>query len=71
VLLGDDSQKDMEVYSEVVREHPGRIKQVLIRRTKPFMTSRQKKSWEQLKQVFPEAVSFDDGDKFDKKLLTF
>ena len=70
VLVGDDGQRDMEIYSEIVRNNPGRIKQVLIRRTKPFMTEKQKVSWKKLQEVFPEAVYFRDGDKFNKEILT-
>jgi phosphatidate phosphatase APP1 len=70
VLVGDDGQRDMEIYTEVVINNPGRIKQVLIRRTKPFMTEKQKASWKKLQEVFPEAVYFRDGDKFNKEILT-
>ena len=69
ILIGDDSQKDMEVYTEVIRNNPGRIKQVLIRKTKPFRTDKQKENWKALKEVFPEAVCFQDGDGFNKELL--
>ncbi len=33
ILIGDDSQKDPEVYSDIARKFPGRIKGVFIRKT--------------------------------------
>ncbi|MFW6324413.1 MAG: App1 family protein [Desulfovibrionales bacterium] len=31
ILIGDSGQKDPEIYTEVIREHPGRVKAVYIR----------------------------------------
>ena len=49
VLFGDDSQADMEVYANVVKEFPERILKIYIRQTKPKILSTQKKMWEKLR----------------------
>ncbi len=63
VLVGDDSQKDMEIYTAVVSEYPGRIKQIFIRKTKSVQRKKQKQQWKKLKQACPSAVYFSDGDE--------
>ena len=70
VLIGDDSQKDMEDYTEIVRNYPGKIKNVLIRKTKSFMTKKQKRNWQRLRDACPDAIYFKDGDVFKKELIT-
>ncbi len=39
-LIGDDSQKDPEIYAEISRTFPGRIKQIYIRSVKKSISSR-------------------------------
>lgn len=51
VLFGDDSQKDMEIYTHIVKEFPKRILKVYIRQTKPQILPYQKQMWEKLKST--------------------
>ncbi|MCF6171766.1 MAG: App1 family protein [Bacteroidales bacterium] len=69
VLIGDDSQRDMEIYTGVALEFPGRIANVFIRQTKPFRSMRQKKQWESLKKAMPSAVYFGDDDEVEKEIV--
>jgi phosphatidate phosphatase APP1 len=62
-LLGDDGQRDMEIYLAVASEFPGRIANVFIRQTRSKKSSRQKEMWEKLKQKVPRAVYYQDGDE--------
>lgn len=62
-LLGDDGQRDMEIYLAVASEFPGRIANVFIRQTRSKRSSKQVEMWEQLKQKVPEAVYYQDGDE--------
>lgn len=45
VLFGDDSQRDMEVYSDIVKEFPERILKVYIRQTQRKILPYQKRMW--------------------------
>jgi len=49
VLIGDDSQKDIDVFLRVVEQFPERILKVYIRQTKNSLSKSQKKNWEKLK----------------------
>ena len=51
VLFGDDSQRDMEIYSEISREFPKRILKIYIRQTKHKILPYQKRMWEKLKST--------------------
>ena len=62
-LLGDDSQRDMEIYLSAADEFPGRIANVFIRQTRSHKSKKQKKMWKQLKQHVPGAVYYRDGDE--------
>ncbi|MEN8227802.1 MAG: phosphatase domain-containing protein [Bacteroidota bacterium] len=58
VLLGDDTQKDMEVYTEISKEFPGRIVKIYIRKTRRRVSRRKQKMWLTLVNHFPEAHYF-------------
>ena len=42
-LIGDDSQKDPEIYAEISRTFPGRIKQIYIRSVKKTISPKRYK----------------------------
>jgi len=65
VLLGDDSQKDMEVYSEIAQEFPERILKIYIRKTKRKVLPYQKRMWEKLKLTGIPIVYFNDNTTMD------
>ncbi len=51
VLIGDDSQRDMEIYLEIARKFPERILKIYIRQTKKKILFHQKQMWEKLKST--------------------
>lgn len=65
VLLGDDSQKDMEVYSEVVKKFPKRILKIYIRQTKRKILPYQKRMWSKLELLGIPVVYFNDNTSMD------
>ena len=66
VLLGDDSQKDMEVYTTIAEEFPERILKVYIRQTGHRIRKGQKEMWEKLKLTGVDVKYFDNEDKVDE-----
>lgn len=50
VLIGDDSQHDLEVYAEISKIHGNRIKRVYIRQTDPNIDRRRSNTWDYLKK---------------------
>ncbi len=67
ILLGDDSQKDMEVYTKIINEFPEKILKVYIRQTKAKILLRQKTDWEKLTSTGVPAVYFTDETPFDNQ----
>lgn len=65
VLFGDDSQRDMEIYSSIAEEFPNRILKIYIRQTKRKILPYQKKMWERLKLVDAPVTYFDDKTNVD------
>ena len=51
VLFGDDSQRDMEIYSEIAKEFPEKVLKIYIRQTKKKVLLYQKRMWEKLKST--------------------
>jgi len=51
ILIGDDSQKDIEVFLRVVEQFPERILKVYIRQTKNTLSQSQKQKWDQLSSL--------------------
>jgi phosphatidate phosphatase APP1 len=62
-LLGDDGQRDMEIYQAVANEFPQRIANVFIRQTRKHRSKKQTALWEKLKEQVPGAVYYRDGDE--------
>jgi phosphatidate phosphatase APP1 len=67
VLLGDDSQRDMEIYTNIIEEFPDRIIKVYIRQTGDKIRKRQKEMWEKLKQTGISVNYFDNDDEVIEK----
>lgn len=65
VLFGDDSQKDMEVYSEIAEEFPERILKIYIRQTKRKVLPYQKRMHERLLLTSIPIVYFNGHSKMD------
>lgn len=66
ILLGDDTQKDMEIYATIARNYPSQIVTVYIRKTKQTSTKLQLEYWEALKDTGVEAYYFGHNETFKK-----
>ncbi|MEQ8908881.1 MAG: App1 family protein [Vicingaceae bacterium] len=60
ILLGDDTQRDMEIYTQVIEEFRDRILMVFIRQTNFNRSKKQEEMWQKLKKSSVEAIYFDD-----------
>ena len=67
ILIGDDSQKDMEIYSQIATEFPERILKIYIRQTKRKILPYQKKMWQKLNSTSVPTKYFDDRSNIDLK----
>jgi phosphatidate phosphatase APP1 len=67
VLLGDDSQRDMEVYTEIAKEFPQRILKVYIRQTGFKLKKRQKEMWQKLEQTGINVKYFNSDDEVNEQ----
>lgn len=63
ILLGDDTQRDMEVYSAIVKEFENRIEKIFIRQAGFSRSEKQKELWSELQKTNVDAVYFDDGQE--------
>jgi len=62
ILLGDDTQRDMEIYTEIVGEYAERISMVFIRQTRIERTKKQESMWNDLRNTGVDAHYFDDSE---------
>ncbi|WP_075602489.1 phosphatase domain-containing protein [Saccharicrinis aurantiacus] len=69
VLIGDDTQHDMQVYLEVIKKYRSRIKLVFIRQVGPIRTEFQQKSCDALIAEGVPINYFNPFDKFNPDLL--
>lgn len=65
ILFGDDSQKDIEIYSTIIKEFPGRISKVFIRQTRNKIRPHQKEALERLKLNPIPVVYFNNQTDFN------
>lgn len=63
ILLGDDTQRDMDVYTQVVQEFPDRIRKIFIRQTGLIRKPAQEQKWNSLVETGVDAVYFQDTDE--------
>ncbi|MDF1571382.1 MAG: App1 family protein [Bacteroidales bacterium] len=63
ILLGDDTQRDMDAYTQAVQEFPGRIRKIFIRQTGLIRKPAQEEKWNRLLATGVEAVYFQDTDE--------
>lgn len=69
ILLGDDTQKDMEVYTEIVKKYPQQVLMIYIRQTGFNRTPQQQALWQNLSSTDVPAMYFNDGDSADEALM--
>ncbi|WP_299465432.1 App1 family protein [uncultured Microscilla sp.] len=64
VLMGDDSQRDMEIYTQVAKMYPDKILKVYIRQTG---FRRNEEQWQKLEETGVNAMYFNDADSAEKE----
>ena len=62
VLIGDDTQADMEVYTQIVKKYGTRISNVYIRQTNNKRSSKQTENWNNLIESGVDATYFNHTD---------
>ncbi|WP_026302533.1 phosphatase domain-containing protein [Psychroflexus tropicus] len=65
ILIGDDTQKDMDIYTEIANLYKSQILKIYIRQTSFFMSQVQKEKWQTLKSTGIDCMYFQDGDDYD------
>ena len=58
ILIGDDGQRDMEIYASICNEHPDRVQKVYIHQTLGSVSNRKNMEWDQLVNTGVEAEYF-------------
>ena len=62
ILFGDDTQKDLEVYSDIVKENAQRIQQVYIRQTKSGLSGDHKRIIKDLERFGVQVKLFKEDE---------
>ena len=65
ILIGDDTQKDMETYAKIVKKFPDKILKVYIRQTKTKVHTYQKIMLNNLKDTGVDHLYFNDDSSID------
>lgn len=68
ILIGDDTQKDMDIYSEIVNIYNDQIIKVYIRQTTFSVDEIQKQKWEALKKTGVPCLYFQDDDDVNQEI---
>lgn len=69
VLIGDDTQKDMEIYTEIVSKYTHQILKVYIRQTTFFLDEAQKQKWKALQNTGVACLYFQDDEDIDMEIV--
>lgn len=69
ILIGDDTQKDMDIYTEIVNIYRPRILKVYIRQTRFSIDDIQKEKWEALQNTGIDCMYFQDDDDINQEIL--
>lgn len=65
ILIGDDTQKDMDIYTEIVNAYRDQITKVYIRQTRFYVDEVQKEKWARLQDTGVACKYFQDDDDSD------
>lgn len=68
ILLGDDSQRDMEAYATIVKEYTGRIEKIFIRQTGFSRSANQERLWKELQGTEADCIYFNDSQEPDEEV---
>lgn len=64
ILVGDDSQRDMEIYTTIVKKYKSMISKVYIRQTNMTRNNKQKQYWKALQETGVNAHYFKQDELF-------
>jgi len=64
ILVGDDSQRDMEIYTVIVKKYTSMISKVYIRQTKTTRNNKQQQYWNALQETGVNAHYFKQDELF-------
>ncbi len=64
ILIGDDSQRDMQIYTVIAKEYKSLISSVYIRRTNKFTSKIQEENWLALKATGVPSYYFENDESF-------
>jgi phosphatidate phosphatase APP1 len=68
ILIGDDTQKDMDIYTEIVKRYKSQIIKIYIRQTSFFVNQAQTEKWGALKNTGIDCMYFQDDDDIELEL---
>lgn len=68
ILIGDDTQQDMEVYRIILTKYPDRIAKVYIRQTKSYRSKKNKEDWALIKEANVPCLYFNDDQSIDPEI---
>ena len=70
ILLGDDAQKDMEVYTHIAKQYPGRIQRIYIRKTRKILPLKKMEHLNDLNGLPLPTIYFSDDDDVSDEIET-
>lgn len=69
ILIGDDTQKDMDIYSEIVNTYTSQIIRVYIRQTTFSVNESQEEKWNNLQDTGVSCMYFHDDDDINQEIV--
>lgn len=64
VLIGDDSQRDMEIYTRIAHQYKSRLQSIYIRQTQNKLSSQKMQTWETLRETGIDVYYFKSDEIF-------
>ncbi len=68
ILIGDDTQQDMQVYTRIAELYPGRILKIYIHKTRKYLKKDKKDHMEKLKKSGVSFLYFTDQDNVEQEI---
>lgn len=69
ILMGDDTQKDMDIYAEIVNTYKSQIIKVYIRQTTFSVDEAQEEKWKTLQDTGVSCMYFQDDDDINQEIV--
>jgi len=68
ILLGDDTQRDMEVYTLIAKQYPDQIIRIYIRKTRTHLPGKKMEHWNKLNGLPLPIIYFSDDDDVSEEI---